>query len=643
MLQLYALLRNIFNDVSPTNGKHHVFDCLVRDCLLETTMCPDAEVLVDKEISVSCLHILSSQYTSVVQTFNQYYSHRRRIMAAPHDQIGFLRAVVNALDFRQPSPSRPRALSAPAPPLPAIPAIPIPAIPIPAQAPALPASAPLAQVPPIQVPPAQPDGPPLDPHDPEGKFMQGWHGNPMIDKSHEWLPVKHLGSGGEGSAALWVRRNRNGVIMDRMVVKTVPGNERSHGQLNGSHPWAYFFQLRRHRNLGHGKIPAIPREAYIHRLLTRKKTYSIVQYRGSAKYFEQKAYKGYRVYTDFCPYGSLYDAIYLYCMTETSWPESFIWYTFLRLAEACVRMEGPLIHFSHPHGREVIHQDLKTTNIFIDVPPTGQDAGFQNWPLPKVADFGASRHTSSEDPENSDFFEHDPHTLGTLPREQFNQYWEFGPGQDDINGVPYGVPGPEDRADGEPDPNQPPLKRSSSMNVFQAGMVIRSMIRDGLDGHIQPDYRFARFRKIDCDALYAPDVPRSRELIQLVEKCVMYHQQDRITAKELLKELKDPRKMVQRFENSHMPYHREGGYNTRARARDAAAARPPRFPQDVSPPHLPFEPPADEYATGLSLRLPQDPMPPGAIRLQRSHRPPYFHPWRTGSRRRAPRRFRPSA
>lgn len=100
-----------------------------------------------------------------------------------------------------------------------------------------------------------------------------------------WVPQKHLGAGGQGQAGLWVKVNEQQRIIDRMVIK-----ESRHGD-----SW----------DLRGGFVNGVPREAYCQRLLTVPNSYT-VHHRGWANYERKKVW---RLYMEFCPYGTLRDTV----------------------------------------------------------------------------------------------------------------------------------------------------------------------------------------------------------------------------------------------------------------------------------------------------------------------------------------------
>lgn len=68
-------------------------------------------------------------------------------------------------------------------------------------------------------------------------------------------------------------------------------------------------------------------------------------------------------------------------------PEPALWYFFLCMAQGCDAM-AVRPDRRYASGDEVIHQDIKTDNIFLDTPDPNN---YPHLPVAKFGDFGAAR------------------------------------------------------------------------------------------------------------------------------------------------------------------------------------------------------------------------------------------------------------
>lgn len=262
-----------------------------------------------------------------------------------------------------------------------------------------------------------------------------------------------------------------------------------------------------------------------------------------------------RLFTEYCPNKTLDDLIkvryhenllnvstitmeplpepFLYVHTPAPCLHSFqtkpianSWCVFETLASAAEDMRDPpsLDAIGRPTGNsggndgtEIIHQDLKPSNIFLGNPvPTF----FPTYPELKVADFGSGRLTRDGEQGNPDYpLLVDAHTSGFIPPELQVEETDHGP--DQIR--------PADS------PRIPILYYT---NIWQIGMIMRQLLcletEDELITLSNSDY-------LDCayqPRLFAgqpndtwvpqmqnmlearPGVPYSQELVDLVKECL---------------------------------------------------------------------------------------------------------------------------
>lgn len=120
-------------------------------------------------------------------------------------------------------------------------------------------------------------------------------------------------------------------------------------------------------------------------------------------------------------------------------PEPFLWFVLYHLMLACRRMEG----VEYLIKGDIIHQDIKGSNVFLDKPDR---TWYPQYPIPKVGDFGSARLTNANDPGNP-WPINDPMTRGYIP--------------------------PEYRQN---DTTKQRARLTSAVNVWQSGMVIRSLM-----------------------------------------------------------------------------------------------------------------------------------------------------------------------
>ncbi|KAH0347227.1 DUF1365-domain-containing protein, partial [Aureobasidium melanogenum] len=283
------------------------------------------------------------------------------------------------------------------------------------------------------------------------RFLKKWHfrrpqyrGNARALQQGEWLPIQTfrddrgqeqpLGDGGQGVVHLWCCVDVNNRVIDRVIVKNVfPGTE----------AWALPSMWR------DGRIGGEPREAMISnevydqleaanagdgQFVTRCLGYGNLHdpFRHDAdgrimSYLDPPlgdpdilggpprqrnplsgkpiTYRipSYKLYFEYCPHGDLHTQIMaqreekrsyrvlkaktpggqprrkLQVIRDVPFHEGFIWRMFEALAKCVVAMERA----------NVLHGDLCPTNIFLGANDSNR---FKIWPVPKLSDFGSSRH-----------------------------------------------------------------------------------------------------------------------------------------------------------------------------------------------------------------------------------------------------------
>ncbi|KAG9516806.1 DUF1365-domain-containing protein, partial [Aureobasidium melanogenum] len=340
------------------------------------------------------------------------------------------------------------------------------------------------------------------------RFLKKWHfrrpqhrGNARALQQGEWLPIQTsrddrgqeqpLGDGGLGVVHLWCCVDANNCVIDRVIVKNVfPGTE----------AWALPSMWR------DGDIGGEPREAmisnevydqleaanagdgqFVTRCLGYGNLHDPFRYDADGRIMsyldpplgdpdilggpprQRNPLSGkpityripsYKLYFEYCPHGDLHTQIMaqreekrsyrvskaktpgghprrkLQVIRDVPFHEGFIWRMFEALAKCAVAMERA----------NVLHGDLCPTNIFLGASDPNR---FKIWPIPKLSDFGSSRH------------------IDFMTRNRFGTWEEamqvsFTPPELARPNGEYEVPG---------------LKVTHKTNVWQIGMVIACMMR----------------------------------------------------------------------------------------------------------------------------------------------------------------------
>ncbi|KAG9846405.1 kinase-like protein, partial [Aureobasidium melanogenum] len=302
------------------------------------------------------------------------------------------------------------------------------------------------------------------------RFLKKWYfrrpqyrGNARALQQGEWVPIQTsrddrgqeqpLGDGGLGVVHLWCCIDANNRVIDRVIVKNVfPGTE----------AWALPSMWRDGRIGGEPREAMISNEVYDQLETANAGDGQFVTRQRNPLSGKPITYRipSYKLYFEYCPHGDLHTQIMAqtqekrrYRVSKAKTPgghpqrksqvirdvpfhEGFIWRMFEALAKCAVAMERA----------NVLHGDLCPTNIFLGASDPNR---FKIWPIPKLSDFGSSRH------------------IDFMTRNRF-QDWEeamqvsFAPPELARPNGQYEVPG---------------LKVTHKTNVWQIGMVIACMMR----------------------------------------------------------------------------------------------------------------------------------------------------------------------
>ncbi|KAG9647134.1 DUF1365-domain-containing protein, partial [Aureobasidium melanogenum] len=340
------------------------------------------------------------------------------------------------------------------------------------------------------------------------RFLKKWHfrrpqyrGNARALQQGEWLPIQTfrddrgqeqpLGDGGQGVVHLWCCVDVNNRVIDRVIVKNVfPGTE----------AWALPSMWRDGRIGGEPREAMISNEVYdqleaanagdgqfVTRCLGYGNIHDPFRYDADGRIMsyldpplgdpdilggpprQRNPLSGkpityripsYKLYFEYCPHGDLHTQIMaqreekrsyrvlkaktpggqprrkLQVIRDVPFHEGFIWRMFEALAKCVVAMERA----------NVLHGDLCPTNIFLGANDSNR---FKIWPVPKLSDFGSSRH------------------IDFMTRNRFGT-WEEAM---QVSFTPPELARPNGRYE------VPGLKVTHKTNVWQIGMVIACMMR----------------------------------------------------------------------------------------------------------------------------------------------------------------------
>ncbi|KAK4989671.1 hypothetical protein LTR66_007004 [Elasticomyces elasticus] len=331
----------------------------------------------------------------------------------------------------------------------------------------------------------------------------GWEGS-----KDTWYGGWPLGSGGYGSAAVWISLDENHRVTKRMAVKEVRARVFDWHQADKWVPYG-----------GALSDSAVPIECHVLERLSKAKSPHVIEWFGYTMY--RKRYT-YRLYTEFCGFGDLWD---LTGHAGGRLPEPFVWWVFESLVNAAIVMargktEGEVKDWKKVG--EVVHRDMKPGNVFVGEPSKDR---FRMYPTPKLGDWGNAMEVKSPDQDS----------------ENPQRYW------DDCTTPGYVAPEMVQWLDpdtGHYSTGRGPL--GSHTNVWCIGSLMMGLL--SARNSIQPDFKnddlVPNFP--DCPA---PVIRRgrkragkprqqwetySKELVALIMRCVVFDYNDRIGLDDLL-------------------------------------------------------------------------------------------------------------
>ncbi|PPJ52303.1 hypothetical protein CBER1_09257 [Cercospora berteroae] len=329
----------------------------------------------------------------------------------------------------------------------------------------------------------------------------------------EWVYQKHLGSGGNGSAHLWVQVDGKDIIQDRIAVKDC--------WTDGPFHWGSVkFWDGDPRDMN--PEDRLPVEVKAMQACQNKPgSHRIAGIRDHSVDFDRMAY---RIIMPFYARG---DFITIIDKADDNYhvPEPFIWCAFEALADACLVMERASIRKADQppdNWREIVHRDIKPDNVFLTA---RNPRSFPSYPQPVLADFGGCIMTSKDDILNPTAYADSTGTLGYFAPEQ-HAY------EDKTTYEAVFV-----------------ARQQSWTNIYQIGRVIMSLMNAPAPEILSADElkKGAVQEYLSTDPLYDdPDGWKdhewfkpetrgrySKELQNLVKSCVRYKPDERITAVKL--------------------------------------------------------------------------------------------------------------
>ncbi|KAK6007133.1 hypothetical protein QM012_006141 [Aureobasidium pullulans] len=203
----------------------------------------------------------------------------------------------------------------------------------------------------------------------------------FANDEEQWVGQKQLGTGGQGCAGLFVRRDpATQRITERMVVKEVWHGLKSISGDDSNDDYEFL-----------GPKGDIPREQYMSMIMP-KDSKNTIQIWGHRLFPERNCL---RLYMEYCPGGDLKRLLEPYQERSLAFPEPYLWKLFQDLARAVHAMDNPSGH-GLKGDESVAHIDFKPGNIFLCLPDVDN---FPKYPWAKLGDFGGAMISSPQDTE----------------------------------------------------------------------------------------------------------------------------------------------------------------------------------------------------------------------------------------------------
>ena len=321
------------------------------------------------------------------------------------------------------------------------------------------------------------------------------------DRGSRWFGTYQFGSGGMSTAGLWVLVDENDTIIDRVVRKDTYST--TSDDWISARKWLSPLDHRKRQPLEYylqRKAASMPEGGNV----ARPRCFAI-DYR---KYCH-------RIYLDYCPHGDLNGILENCVHFRTPIPEPVLYYVFGVLVECALVMEqgyhnnASTVMSELTPWRGIIHRDQKPNNVFLDLPSTDR---CPRYPTPKLADFGLAFETDTEDPFN--------------PSE-----WNRGSGTKG-----YKAPEQLDFVDSETKEPVDAFQLLSWTNVWGIGATLFPLVNGRkMRAEDQLDYLPGTLLEPQMEAFAHEHY--SKVLLTLIERCLRFRPEERITLVDLQKEI----------------------------------------------------------------------------------------------------------
>ncbi|CZT17809.1 uncharacterized protein RCC_03645 [Ramularia collo-cygni] len=317
------------------------------------------------------------------------------------------------------------------------------------------------------------------------------------DPGKDWVKGGVLGKGTYGESVVFLRQNADGVVTDRIAIKTsdIDPNDERLWNSSGTAPTeaTAMVQLQKCSN-----------------------SECIVQIRNWAVAHNRFRHK---IYMEFCPYGDLaalsdhYKPV-MGLRLDGFVPEPFAWCVLENLVKAGLLMRQGDLDQPIQGWEGIVHRDMKPPNLFMADNPTDV---YRNYPIPKLGDFGLAVFPK---PPATKYAWNQP--IGYMAPEQCNSRL-LQPGQvlPPLTGLPLG---------------SPETGLSSKSDVWAVGYVMWSLLTGkGVDPSyrqaMSPNGQFQRERTLQYSIDQTAYSPTLRNAIY---RCLRYQPAERPNFLQLL-------------------------------------------------------------------------------------------------------------
>ncbi|USW49280.1 Putative serine/threonine-protein kinase, active [Septoria linicola] len=321
-----------------------------------------------------------------------------------------------------------------------------------------------------------------------------------VEYDGEWSGV-HMYTSGMNTTGLWVRHDGGGRVLDRVIRKL---------EWLKYHGWddlAYWKPA-----LGDEGNKIMPPEAYFtERMNMRSNDHFVALRSWNASQEEQTV----EICTEFCGFGDVSALADRYTQANTPIPESFLWFLFSQMADACALMLDGWryeVKLGLPQD-QIVHRDIKPGNIFL---AANGSAKFPGYPLAKLGDFGLAIETNTFEPKNPTVY----------ARQRAGTRFYRAPEQVDSAAMETGKYQAWEVGDDD--------QLLAWTNVYAVGMTMYRLVRNQSFGGSCPFIAAPGGRGQSLRSFHPS---YTDELIDLIERCVQRRPQDRILPNQLKQEI----------------------------------------------------------------------------------------------------------